>query len=122
MIVIIYSCRIELKGMRKAPEVVYDVFSLVYGLFNGETGMRNISWYDCRDFVVNCEYGVVIPARVPVVRRAIRAMDVGDVRRVSRIAAEVLEWVGRVIGEEEGAGERNRGTAKQNVIGFDGLG
>ncbi|GMH91068.1 hypothetical protein TL16_g11950 [Triparma laevis f. inornata] len=85
---------------------------MVFSLFNDQ-GSRNVSWYDCRDFCVNFKEGVLVQSRISGVVRQVKGMEGGEVRRVSRIAAEVLEWVGEVVGFKGGGG------GKKNNIGFE---
>lgn len=87
---------------------------MVFSLFNDQ-GSCNVSWYDCRDFCVNFKEGVLVQSRISGVVRQVKGMEGREVRRVSRIAAEVLEWVGEVVGFKGGGG------GKKNNIGF-GLG
>jgi hypothetical protein len=103
----------EIKALRTAPDACWVVFQCVVLLFQGKTN-KNISWYDCRDFVSEVDFNSLWDKvslsrdRIQSVKRKLTGLGVEwrDVRRINRVAADVLEWIAGVTGiqEEKGGG------------------
>ena len=118
----------EIKALRTAPDACWIIFQCVVLLFQGKTN-KNVSWYDCRDFVSEVDFNSLYDEvslsrdRIQSVKRKLTGLGVEwrDVRRINRVAADVLEWIAGVTGIQEekggegGGGERGGGGGGGNL-------